>query len=87
VSAGTVWTGGYLVGVTAAWRFDECLQLPPAPKRERPFNDTNGREFPVAVWTGHQYLTWSGGTGGDIVWVPKDGAVFTPENDIGPCCG
>ena len=24
---------------------------------------------------------------GDIVWVPNDGAVFTPENDLGPCCG
>jgi hypothetical protein len=82
-----VWTGGYLVGVTAAWRFDECWQLPPAPRREPPFHDTNGREFPVAVWTGRQYVTWSGGTGGDIVSVPKDGAVFTPENGIGPCCG
>ena len=89
VSAGTVWTGGYLLGVTAAWQAynGSCDQLPPAPKRAPPFNDTNGREFPVAVWTGREYFTWSGGTGGDIVWVPKDGAVFTPENDIGPCCG
>jgi hypothetical protein len=50
--------------------------------RNRP-NDSPPRD----VWTGRQYFTWSGGTGGDIVWVPKDGAVFTPDNDIGPCCG
>jgi hypothetical protein len=91
VSAGTVWTGRYLIGVTAAWDAltgdPRCLQLPPSPPREPPFNDSNGREFPVAVWTGRQYITWSGGNGGDIVWVPKDGAVFTPDNDLGPCCG
>ncbi|HEX5824912.1 MAG TPA: hypothetical protein VFY18_10685, partial [Candidatus Limnocylindrales bacterium] len=58
VSAGTVWTGGYLLGVTGAWRFDECWQLPPAPPREPPFDGSNGREFPVAVWTGRQYITW-----------------------------
>ncbi|MBA2719838.1 MAG: hypothetical protein H0U52_11455 [Chloroflexi bacterium] len=88
-SAGTVWTGSVLLGVTAAWdlRTGECKDLPPSPRRQAPFDDTNGREFPVAVWTGRQYITWSGGTGADIVWVPKDGAVFTPANDLGPCCG
>lgn len=86
VSAGTVWTGRYLLGVTGAWDRAEarCLRLPPAPKREPPFDGSNGREFPVAVWTGDAYITWSGGNGGDIVWVPKDGAVFTPVEDLGP---
>jgi hypothetical protein len=86
VSAGTVWTGRYLLGVTAAWDSlgaGRCVELPPSPKRESPFDDTNGREFPVAVWTGSRYITWSGGTGGDIVWDPKDGAVFTPADDLG----
>ncbi len=87
--SGAVWTGSVVLGATGAWdtRTRTCLQVPPAPPREKPFNDTNGREFPAAVWTGTQYITWSGGTGGDIVWVPKDGAVFTPANDLGPCCG
>ena len=58
----------------------------PGPPQEPPFDNTNGRGGP-GVWTGTQYITWSGGTGGDIVWVPKDGAVFTPKNDLGPCCG
>jgi hypothetical protein len=86
VSAGTVWTGRYLLGVTAAWDSrdgGDCVQLPPAPKRQPPFDTTNGREFPVAVWTGRLYVTWSGGTGGDIVWVPKDGAMFRPADDLG----
>jgi hypothetical protein len=91
VSAGTVWTGGYLLGVTAVWDArnagEDCRQLPPAPPRDPPFEGSNGREFPVAVWTGRQYITWSGGTGGDIVWVPNDGAIFTPVVDLGPCCG
>lgn len=88
-SSGTVWTGRVVLGIVAGWdtRTEQCLQLPPAPPRDPPFDDTNGREFAVGVWTGTQYLTWSGGTGGDIVWVPQDGAVFTPENDLGPCCG
>jgi hypothetical protein len=86
VSAGTVWTGAWLLGVTAAWNrgSGDCLQLPPGPPREPPFDDSNGREFPVAVWTGTEYITWSGGNGGDIVWMPKDGAVFTPVLDLGP---
>jgi hypothetical protein len=87
--AAPVWTGAVLLSVTVAWdvRVGQCRDLPPAPPRSAPFDHSNGREFPVAVWTGRQYVTWSGGTGGDIVWVPKDGAVFTPENDLGPCCG
>ncbi|HEX2755643.1 MAG TPA: hypothetical protein VHM48_09280 [Candidatus Limnocylindrales bacterium] len=85
--AGTVWTGRHLLGVAAAWDSrggGNCVQLPPSPKRQPPFDDTNGREFPVGIWTGRQYITWSGGTGADIVWVPKDGAVFTPKDDLGP---
>jgi hypothetical protein len=87
--AGAVWTGRVLLGVTAMWDpgTGECKDLPPSPPREPPFEDFNGREFPVAVWTGTQYITWSGGNGGDIVWIPKDGAVFTPRDDLGPCCG
>jgi hypothetical protein len=87
--AAPVWTGSVLIAVTTVWdrRTGECRDLPPAPPRAKPFDDTNGREFPVAIWTGTQYLTWSGGTGGDIAWVPNDGAIFTPVDDIGPCCG
>jgi hypothetical protein len=86
---GSVWTGSVVLGIGGAWdtRTEQCLQVPPAPPREPPFDGSNGREFAAGVWTGRQYITWSGGTGGDIVWVPKDGAVFTPANDLGPCCG
>lgn len=89
--AAPAWTGSVLIALTVVWdqRVGECRDLPPAPNRAAPFDNDNGREFPVAVWTGRQYITWSGGTGGDIVWVPNDGAVFTPdlEHDLGPCCG
>lgn len=89
VSLGSAWTGRYLLSATGAWDSlgdHGCLQVPPSPPREPPFDTTNDRGGP-GVWTGTRYLTWSGSTGGDIVWVPKDGAVFTPENDLGPCCG
>jgi hypothetical protein len=89
VALGLAWTGRYLLGATGAWDSlggGGCLQIPPSPPREPPFDDTSDRGGP-GVWTGTQYITWSGGTSGDAVWVPKDGAVFTPENDIGPCCG
>jgi len=84
--AGSVWTGQWVLGITRAWEpfAGTCRDLPPSPNREAPFDDSNGREFPIAVWTGRQYITWSGGNGGDIVWVPKDGAVFTPEGDLEP---
>ena len=83
---GPAWTGRYLIGVGAAWDrgTGRCLDLPPSPAREAPFEDTNGREFPVGVWTGDAYVTWSGGTGADIVWVPKDGAIFRPEDSLTP---
>jgi hypothetical protein len=83
------WTGRYLISPTGAWDSmgdHGCLQVPPSPPRPPPFDDTNGRGGP-GVWTGTQYITLSGGNGGDIVWVPKDGAVFTPKNDLDPCCG
>jgi hypothetical protein len=87
--AAPIWTGSVLIAATVVWddRTQACRHLPPSPPRAAPFDDTNGREFPVAVWTGGRYLTWSGGTGGDIVWVPNDGAIFTPDDDLGPCCG
>jgi hypothetical protein len=77
---GGTWTGRYLIGAYGAWdsETDECLDLPLAPPRGEPFEDTRGREFAVGVWTGEEYVTWSGGTGGDIVWVPNDGAAFRP---------
>jgi hypothetical protein len=87
VGDGAAWTGRYLISTTGAWDSlgdHGCLQVPPSPRREPPFDDSNGREFAVGVWTGGQFITWSGGNGGDIVWMPKDGAVFTPENDLGP---
>jgi hypothetical protein len=89
IGYGSAWTGRYLISPTGAWDSmgdHGCLQVPPSPPREPPFDDTNGRGGP-SLWTGSQLITWSGGTGGDIVWMPKDGAVFTPENDLGPCCG
>lgn len=78
---GSAWTGRYLIGPSGAWdaETDECLDIPPAPPRGAPFEGTNGREFPVGVWTGEEYITWSGGTGGDIVFVPNDGAAFRPD--------
>lgn len=80
---GGVWTGARVIGVQGAWdaATDTCLDVPPSPPREPPFNYTNGREFPVTVWTGEELITWSGGTGvGDMVGgLPKDGAAFRPE--------
>ena len=78
---GGVWTGRVVIGVYGLYdpAADACLEMPEAPARGEPFGDTSGREFPVAVWTGSEYLTWSGGTGGDIVFVPNDGAIFRPE--------
>ena len=78
---GGIWTGSFVIGVQGAWdaRTDTCLDVPPSPPREPPFDDTNGREFATAAWTGDEFITWSGGTGGDIVWMPKDGAAFRPE--------
>lgn len=78
---GGIWTGRNVIGIQGAWdaATNRCLDVPPSPPRQPPFDDTNGREFATAVWTGEEYITWSGGTGGDIVWVPKDGAAFRPE--------
>jgi hypothetical protein len=83
---GGAWTGRYLLGVTAGYdvQTGRCLDLPPSPPRSAPFDDSNGREFPVGVWTGEEYITWSGGNYGDIVWVPNDGAVFRPAQELGP---
>jgi hypothetical protein len=81
---GGAWTGSILIGVTAAFEpgTGNCWRLPASPRRAPPFDATSGREFAVGVWTGEAYVTWSGGTGGDIVWVPDDGAVFTPAIDL-----
>jgi hypothetical protein len=78
---GGVWTGRVLQGVYGQYdpATDECRQMPEPPPRGAPFEETVGREFPVAVWTGREYLTWSGGTGGDIVVIPNDGAIFRPD--------
>ncbi|HET9347395.1 MAG TPA: hypothetical protein VFO05_17005 [Candidatus Limnocylindrales bacterium] len=79
--SGGVWTGSIVVSDSAAWdpATNSCRQLPPSPPRGEPFDDGNGREFAVAIWTGEEYITWSGGTGGDIMWVPNDGAAFRPD--------
>jgi hypothetical protein len=78
---GGVWTGRYLIADRAAYEpaTDTCFDLPASPPREPPFEGSNGREFAVAIWTGSEYLTWSGGTGADIVWPPNDGAIFRPD--------
>lgn len=79
--AGGVWTGRILLGVTAAYDpvEDHCRDVPLGPARGEPFQGTRGREFPVAVWSGRELITWSGGTGGDSFIVPSDGAAFRPE--------
>lgn len=79
---GGAWTGSYLIGVGAAYDpvQDRCLDIAESPPRAAPFDGSNGREFAVGVWTGTEYVTWSGGNYGDIVWVPNDGAVFTPSD-------
>ncbi|MFH1474507.1 MAG: hypothetical protein ABIG85_01465 [Chloroflexota bacterium] len=84
--SGGTWTGRRVLGVAAAYDVGtgRCLDLPPAPPRAEPFDDSNGREFAVGVWTGTEYVTWSGGNGGDIVWVPNDGAVFRPAEVLDP---
>jgi hypothetical protein len=86
LGGGAAWTGRWVVGVAKAWDSStgRCLDLPPSPPREPPFDGSNGREFPAAVWTGREYVTWAGGNGGDIVWIPRDGAVFRPEEDLSP---
>jgi hypothetical protein len=83
-AGGATWTGRYVLGVQGSYdaRTDTCLALPAAPRRDPPFSDTNGREVPVAVWTGREYFTWSGGTGRDTIWVPADGAAFRPAVDL-----
>ena len=80
-AAGGVWTGTQLIGVRGAYEplLAQCFRLPDPPRRAPPFDGTSGREFAVGVWTGSEYVTWSGGTGGDTVWVPNDGAVFRPD--------
>ncbi len=79
---GGAWTGMYLIGVTSTYDpgRDRCLELPPSPPRSMPFDAINGREFAVGVWTGTEYVTWSGGTYLDTVWTPNDGAVFRPAD-------
>jgi len=77
---GAAWTGRYVIGVLAAYddATDQCLELPPAPPRAAPFDWTNGRESAVGVWTGTEYVTWSGPATGEGAWIPSDGAVFHP---------
>ncbi len=76
-----VWTGTRVLGIAATYdpATDRCLQLPQAPHRAPPFQDSSGRESTAGIWTGSEYLTWSGGTGGDIVFDPNDGAIFLPD--------
>lgn len=78
---GGVWTGSRVLGVFGTYdpTTDRCLQLPEPPPRGAPFEETVGREFAVGVWTGFEYMTWSGGTGADTVADPNDGAIFRPE--------
>lgn len=78
---GAAWTGTRLIGIAATYdpASDRCLQLPEAPPRAAPFQDSRGREFAVGVWASSEYLTWSGGTGGDIIADPNDGAIFRPD--------
>lgn len=78
---GATWTGSLIIGVTGAYDVDQdaCLQLPAAPPRAAPFQATNRREFAAAVWTGAEYVTWSGNVG-DALWPPSDGAVFRPAD-------
>ena len=77
---GAAWTGRYLIGAYGAWDADAnaCRDLPLAPFRKG--EETRGREFAVGVWTGDEWITWSGGTGSDIIHVPNDGVAFRPAS-------
>jgi hypothetical protein len=79
--AGGVWTGTLLLGVYGAYvpAEDSCLALPLPPPHPEPHADLHGREFPIAVWTGTDYITWSGRTGADTVSTPSDGVAFRPR--------
>jgi hypothetical protein len=79
-ASGPAWTDRLVIGLEGAYEpaTDVCLDMPKAPPRAAPFDDTTNREFAIASWTGLEYLTWGGGTGRDATYVPNDGAVFRP---------
>jgi hypothetical protein len=66
--------------ITDRWLLDPiveaCLALPRALERANSGETT--REGPAVVWTGTELILWSGGTGGDGVPPPNDGAIFRP---------
>lgn len=68
---GGVWTGRVVLGFHAAWdqAADRCLTVPEAPLIDR---------YAVGVWTGSEYLVWSGNTAGEGYRTPRDGAIFRP---------
>jgi len=80
-ASGAAWTGRLLLGVYAAYdpAADRCRQLPEPPARAAPLDDTSRRAFPVGVWTGDAYVTWSGAVGEHGAWTPNDGAIFRPS--------
>ncbi len=74
------WTGRVQLGNHQTWDAlgEICRTLPPEP--ERPGGGY--REFGVDVWTGEEWLRWSGGNGGDGAPRQPDGVVFRPDEDL-----
>lgn len=80
--AGGVWTGRYSIQYGTAFdtATETCRNLPPEP--ERPSGGY--REFGVEIWTGTEFIRWSGGNGGDGAPRENDGVAFDPEDDLQP---
>jgi hypothetical protein len=56
-----------------------CLRLPRPPNRPG-FRDPAREAAAAVVWTGSQFILWSGGTGGDLIGPPPaDGVAFSPR--------
>lgn len=76
------WTGRFLINQREA--FDpvvgRCLQLPPAPPRVLEGTDTATHESATPIWTGEEYIVWSGTLGLDGVSIPNDGVAFRPSS-------
>jgi hypothetical protein len=79
-AASGVWTGRYSIAFGRAYdtATETCRTLPLEPDRP----GGGYREFGVDVWTGREFVRWSGGNGADGAPRSNDGAVFTPAEDL-----
>ena len=80
--AGLVWTGQYTIAHGTAYEpaTQTCRNLPLEP--ERPGGGY--REFGVDVWTGSEFIRWSGANGGDGAPRANDGVAFKPAAEPQP---